>query len=144
MKNFINSIVFIFCVTGCATVFNGTTERISVNSTVQDAEITINGSFKGKTPAIIDVDRQVGNDVAQVKKEGYNQGSFQVKKTISPGWLIWDLGTCIFPITLCIPLVIDGITGSWMNVETSYVVLLNKKEETIKQSEFATETKVDE
>ena len=64
------TVVFCLVAGGCATIFSGTKQKISVNSNVDGAEIFINGILIGKTPFMGEVTREKEATLT-VKREGY-------------------------------------------------------------------------
>jgi len=108
---------------GCAAAFRDSKATIHVASAPQGATVEFEGNVLGETPSEVLVPRQ-GVSVLQVKKPGYEQGHFTLQRHISTGWLLGDLATCVIPVALCIPLLVDGVTGAWMNVEPEYSVSL--------------------
>ena len=103
---------------GCAAVFRGTKDTVTVESNPPGAEAN-NGPRKlGVTPAQFEVER---NGVTQVTltKNGYEDNIGTVKKSMNGAWVTLDIATCLF--TLCIPLLIDALTGGWYDVDERYV-----------------------
>jgi hypothetical protein len=88
--------------------------------------IDMAGRTLGTTPGEAKVPRQ-GPSIVHVKKEGYEQGQFVLDRSVSGGWLVWDVLTCVIPVMLCIPLIVDGATGAWMNVDEQYAVTLTRQ-----------------
>ena len=39
-----------------------------------------------------------------------------MNKGINPAWVTIDVLTCIIPVCLCIPILIDAISGAWYDV----------------------------
>lgn len=104
---------------GCAAVFRSSSPKVRVESEPEGAEV----ESGGKTPTEITASRGKTTNVT-VKKDGYAPHYGAVKRSINPLWLVWDIGTCVFPVTLCIPVVIDAITGAWYDVEEVHRVKL--------------------
>jgi hypothetical protein len=105
---------------GCAAVFRGTKQTVTVESAPAGAEATSGPRKVGTTPARFEVER---NGVTQVtvKKEGYEDSVGVVKKQMNPAWLTLDIVTCVVG---CIPLLVDALTGGWIDVEARYVATL--------------------
>ena len=107
---------------GCATVFRGQKQAMRFTSDPAGVDVKVNGHHVGQTPIDIegDRDRQPGINLT---KDGYD-GSVSLKKEIDTGWAVWDIGTCVIPITLCIPLIVDGFSGAWYSYDERYEVKL--------------------
>lgn len=69
MKNIYFALALSLC-TGCATIFNGTTQPISVNSNISGAEVHLDGQLLGHTPLTMMVHRRK-NASLLVTKPGY-------------------------------------------------------------------------
>jgi hypothetical protein len=110
-----------FSLIGCAAVFRSSKETVHVESNPNGAE-TKRGVVKlGVTPAEVEVDRGKVSQLI-VSKPGYEDEPLPVKRSLNPGWLILDIVTC--PFTFCIPLIIDGVSGAWYDVQTRYMATL--------------------
>jgi hypothetical protein len=48
-----------------------------------------------------------------------------VPKHLNAGWAVVDIATCVIPVALCIPLLVDAITGAWMDVDEQLRVRLS-------------------
>jgi hypothetical protein len=77
-------IVSILLMTGCATLFTGTSDDIYINSNPSGAEIMIGGLKVGKTPATLTIKRPGFNDKEVVLKlDGYERRTFILKKSFN-------------------------------------------------------------
>tara|TARA_B110001454_G_C12618692_1_gene391910 strand:+ start:346 stop:852 length:507 start_codon:yes stop_codon:yes gene_type:complete len=87
MQKRIVSIVIIvstLLMTGCATIFTGTSDDIYINSNPSGAEIMIGGLKVGKTPATLTIKRPGFNDKEVVLKlDGYERRTFILKKSFN-------------------------------------------------------------
>ncbi|QDQ29110.1 PEGA domain-containing protein [Chitinimonas arctica] len=72
MKKFSSAaaLLLVLLSTGCASIVDGTTQKLTVQSEPSGAEVTINGQSRGKTPLVTEIKRQ---DLAQmsVSLDGY-------------------------------------------------------------------------
>src|SRR4051812_43876712 len=117
----VTALALSFSLLGCAAVFRSSKETVHVESTPSGAE-TKRGVVKlGVTPADVEVDRGKVSQLV-VSKPGYEELPLPVKRNLNPGWLVLDIVTC--PFTFCIPLIIDGVSGAWYDVQTRYVATL--------------------
>jgi hypothetical protein len=107
--------------TGCAAVFRSSNPPVKIETDPPGADVE---SASSKSPTTIQASRSSTTNVS-VKKDGYAPYYGAVKRSLNPGWAIWDIGTCVFPIALCIPLLIDAISSGWMDVEETHHVRLD-------------------
>jgi hypothetical protein len=113
---------------GCAAVFRGTTETVHIESNPEGADATKSSVKIGTTPTDLAVSRSKSTQII-LTKPGYEERPVQVKTSINAGWLVLDIITCL--PTFCIPLIIDGVTGAWMDVEKRYVATLKPTDATV-------------
>jgi hypothetical protein len=113
--------------TSCAAVFREPKATIHVSSDPSNAVIDLGGNTVGTTPGEAEVPRQ-GLNIVNVKKRGYEQSQFVLDRSMNTGWLVWDVATCVIPVMLCIPLLVDGVSGAWIDVEGEYSVTLTRDE----------------
>jgi hypothetical protein len=83
---------------GCSSVINGQTQKISINSNVQGAEVTIDGVNVGRTPLINARIKRKDTSYLIVKKEGYRDYQQTLQTKLDP----WFWGNII----------IGGVLGS--------------------------------
>jgi hypothetical protein len=107
----------------CAAAFRGSKATIHVNSEPADAEVSVGGRTVGVTPGEAEVPRQ-GPSIVHVRKDGYAQSEFVLDRSVNAGWVVWDVATCVIPVMLCIPLLVDGVSGAWIDVDEQYKVRL--------------------
>jgi PEGA domain-containing protein len=105
---------------GCAAVFRGTTDTITIDSAPTGAEAKKGGQRIGVTPTMYEADRS-GVTQVSLSKPGYEEHNGTIKKRINAGWLTADILTCAFPVALCIPLIVDAISGAWFDLPKRYV-----------------------
>jgi PEGA domain len=107
---------------GCAVIFRDSHPKVRLESTPSEADATVKGRPVGKTPVETSVDRG-GLTVVTYSKASHHEHVGIVKKNVNGAWLTLDIVLC--PITLCIPLIVDGATGAWNNVPESYSARLD-------------------
>lgn len=77
---FIMALTFL---SGCATIFTGTTDQVSFDSNVPGVRVFIDGQFKGETPLTLTLSRNFMNGEkfdAKFEKGGYQTQEFQLKR----------------------------------------------------------------
>jgi hypothetical protein len=109
--------------TGCAYMFRGSRQAVAIDSSVKGADVRNEGQFLGAAPLRTELDRDRDQNL-QISKEGFVATQLHVRRRPSTGWFFWDIATCVIPITLCIPVLADGISGAWFDFEDSYAVKL--------------------
>lgn len=120
-------IVLSLSLCSCAAVFRGSKEHVRIESTPVGAEASLGPRKLGATPTQVDVDR---NGVTQVTlvKQGYEDNFGTLNKSINPAWVTIDVLTCIIPVALCIPILIDAISGAWYDVPERYAATMKPGE----------------
>jgi len=105
--------------TGCAAMFNGTTQVINIRSNNDDAKIFVNEQYMGKKSTVYTFKKNK-NYVIRAEKEGCKDNVIIPEKTFDPTTL---LGILIDWGIISI-LVVDGAaTGAWQEFDqTSYVI----------------------
>ncbi|MCF8345726.1 MAG: SHOCT domain-containing protein [Bacteroidales bacterium] len=102
---------------GCATVLTGTTQRVTVDSTPQGADIIIDGYMMGTTPTILRLDRDVnaiidgGKDI-RLELEGYYADGYYFDADIEPTTIL----NVFFPFGFAL----DAVSGAIMKYDSEY------------------------
>lgn len=118
-----NKIIIFTCIvltgSGCATMFNGASQQVSVRSNVDDVELYVNEHYIGKGNSITTFKKKK-NYTITARKEGCDAVTIPVSKSFDATTLLGifiDFGI----ITI---LIVDGIgTGAWQQFDqTSYVI----------------------
>ncbi len=92
-------------ISGCSTLVNGSSQSVSINSNVQDAQVTWNGAPIGKTPLTVQVKRGSSAQIT-VSKDGYISKTITADTSIEP--IFW--GNVIFGGVL--GSTTDGVNGN--------------------------------
>lgn len=111
------------CFTGCAAVFRDSKPRVHFESDPQGADTRIGDMQQQPTPVDVEIERS-GSTSVVMRKAGYQDHRATVKKKLNPGWLVVDLLDCVIPVALCIPLLVDAISGAWYDVPKRYMAKL--------------------
>jgi len=120
----ISLVVAMFLMTGCATLFTGTKDRITFNSNPSGATIYIDGVEQCKTPCTMNVKRSIADTDVEYKLDGYEtrlitlSKEFNIVSVINLGNLFgWG---------------IDAFTGSVMKYDRkTYDITLDDKKTSI-------------
>ena len=106
MKKLFTGIILSLSVSGCATIFTGTGDRITFNSKPEGAKILVNGIERGKTPSTIRVKRKLGDTYVTLKKNGFSDKTIVLEKEFN--------AVSIFNLWNILAWAIDGVSGSVM------------------------------
>ncbi len=102
-------VYFFACVstlsTGCSTLLNGTTQRLTVSTTPQGATVLVDGQMVGNTPCAV-VLRRARDYTLVLRKDGYDELSYPLSRVPSRATLgnIWLVGL--------FGLAVDGMSGA--------------------------------
>ena len=90
---------------GCATLFSGSTDTITFTSEPDGAEVVVDGLSRGRTPVTIPVERPgFGDQMVTLRLEGYDPVTFQ----LADGFNTVSLLNIFVPIGF----IVDAATGS--------------------------------
>lgn len=109
-------IAFSLSLVGCAAAFRPPKDTIHVDSTPVGAEVKKGDTSVGLTPTEFPVDRKKSTELT-ISKSGYEQYKGIPRRHINGAWITLDIATCVFPVALCIPLLVDALTGAWYDVD---------------------------
>ena len=91
---------------GCATIFQGSSDTIRLSSEPSEAKILLNGHEVGKTPKTVKLNR--GEEYyLEFVKEGYEKMGIKLDYSVGAGWIVLDF------LAGLVGLIIDGATGNW-------------------------------
>lgn len=98
---------------GCATIFTGSNETVSLSSEPSGAKVLVNGNDEGKTPLALKLKKGKEYSIEFVK-DGFESKSFRLTYSIGAGWIILDI--------LCgiVGVVVDAVTGNWNSFDQNY------------------------
>lgn len=121
LKVFSFFMVFVFLM-GCATLFKGTTEELSINSDPQRAQVYINGDLYGETPLSVRVESKKTYTI-EFRKEGYQTKAYKINNRVGAGWIILDV------LGGLIPVIVDAATGAWYHLDQTNVNMILEKQQ---------------
>jgi hypothetical protein len=121
---FVPLIAACLAVSGCAAVFKGSTQEVRFDAVPQGADVRIESQYVGTAPLETELRRGDSPNV-RVSKPGYADQTIHVQHHPDTPWFIWDIATCVVPVLLCIPVLVDAISGSWYSLEDEYRVKLD-------------------
>lgn len=109
--------------TGCAAVFKGGKQDVTFRAIPEGADVSQDGRYLGAAPTTAAVDRDRPPNIT-VSASGFQDGHVYMQKKADTPWFFWDVATCIVPVTLCIPVLVDAISGAWYSYDDTYTVKL--------------------
>jgi hypothetical protein len=106
---------------GCAAVFRESRPTVHVESDPPGAHASVKDvpRIASTTPIEVRVPR-TGISELRLRLSGFEEHHGSVRKHMNGWWLTADLATCIVPVLLCVPLLVDAISGAWTDVEGTY------------------------
>jgi len=104
----------VLLLSGCATLFKGPNERVSLSSDPKGAEVFVNDEYRGDTPLRLKLESRRSYRI-EFRKEGYRPKVVNISNHIGAGWIILDV------ITGLVPVLIDAVTGSWYGLDQTHV-----------------------
>jgi len=124
MKKFTSCMVlfsFIFLLSGCATLFKGTSEEVRFGSEPQKAEVWVNGAKMGETPISLKLESKKTYQI-EFRKEGYKPVQRNITNRVGAGWIILDV------LAGLIPIIVDAATGAWYSLDQKNVDAVLEKQ----------------
>ena len=117
--------IFACFLSGCGTIFTGSSDIISFKSNPSDATVYINGVDRGQTPTDVKVKRKLGESYAVLKKTGYEDKTLVLEQELN--------GVCFLNLLNVLAWAIDAATGSAMkySVRSYDAKLSQQSDETI-------------
>ena len=112
----------IFLLSGCATLFKGTSEEVRFGSEPGKAEVWINGQRMGETPFSLKLESKKTYTI-EFRKEGFKPVTKTITNHVGPGWIILDV--------LCglLPVIVDAATGAWYSLDQKNVDAILEKQQ---------------
>jgi len=103
---------------GCAAAFRDGKSPVRVESDPAGATVVAKEGT-GAAPFEVPVPRS-GITEVRVTMPGFEDHRGLVRKHVNGWWLALDLTTCIVPILICVPLLVDAVSGAWYDVDPKY------------------------
>lgn len=115
----ISALIGSLFLSGCAAMFNGSSQQVSIRSNVDDVELYVNEQYIGKGNGVTTFQKKKSYTIT-ARKKGCEQVTIPVSKSFDATTL---LGVFIDFGVISI-LVVDGVgTGAWQQFDqTSYVI----------------------
>ncbi len=100
-------IIALCFMSGCASMFSGSSEPVTFNSSPDGATVTVNGQVLGKTPTTITLKRKKDQFV-EFDKEGYTKQKMQIATSFNP----WVLANVLWCFACPLSTTTDFVTGA--------------------------------
>jgi hypothetical protein len=98
------ALVLVAVLSGCATLFGGGPDQVTIASRPPGATIRVNGNVVGQTPMVLAFDRD-SPALIQLDLDGYKPQSYELQKSFNT-WTILNL-------TDPFGWIVDFATGNW-------------------------------
>lgn len=102
-------VLALFSLSGCATIFSGTTQIVRIESSPPGALVEINGVSHGTTPATVPMKKNLSQPSVVLTKEGYQSKVFSPTSTFD---VVGILNILFWP-----GFAIDAVTGAMMKYD---------------------------
>ncbi|MGB2868959.1 MAG: PEGA domain-containing protein [Bacteroidota bacterium] len=113
MKQFLTSVTIMGAVSlvycGCATLINGTSEKVEIASLPPGATVWVDGTEEGVTPLTVSLKRKDDHSI-RMTYDGHEPVEFQMKSRAN--WKGWVLGDLLIIWLDGIPPLVDVLTGA--------------------------------
>ncbi len=112
--------VFLLVMSGCATIFKGTSDTIHVSSNPAGASVYVDGANMGSATNSVVVKKSLNPQTLVLKSDGYKDQALLVQRSFDP--------VSLFNIFFWPGFIVDAASGALMKAErNNYVVELEKK-----------------
>lgn len=98
----------------CGALFNGGPANVTVNSNPAGAEVWVDGTNRGITPATLQLSKDQNHTIT-LRRAGYQEQTVTLNRKLSTTYLILDI------LGGLIPVIVDAATGSWYVLDTNEV-----------------------
>lgn len=104
------ALVCAFFCTGCAAIFDGTSDEVTFNSTPPGATVSV-GEQTGTAPCTLKISKKIAK--ATFSLDGYGEREVEWKRSFGFGWLLMDvLFTPGFGLS---GILVDAVSAGWMS-----------------------------
>lgn len=106
----------------CATLFKGTSQEVSFNSSPQKARVIVNGADMGETPLALKLESKKTYTI-EFRAEGYKPRTYSIANHVGAGWIILDVFAGLVGV------IIDAATGAWFSLDQRNVDAILEKQQ---------------
>lgn len=105
---------------GCATIFSGSSDNVTIKSVPDGAKVEINGNSVGRTPVTVPIKRSLTPPQVQLKLDGYDSKFVVLQNSFNA---LSILNVFFFP-----GFIVDAATGTLMKYDlTTYETELDPR-----------------
>jgi hypothetical protein len=110
------AVLLLVCLTGCGTLFTGTTQSVQINSVPSGASVMVNNTYRGLTPTPVILKKGSTGQMVTLSKDGYKKKSFQPQTAFN------NIGLLNFATLYLMPIswLVDSCTGALYKYEPSF------------------------
>ncbi|MFP4527213.1 MAG: PEGA domain-containing protein [Candidatus Kapaibacterium sp.] len=94
----------------CGLIFSGTHDEVQMHSSPEQADIYIDGQYRGSTPMKLKL-RSDQDYLVEFRKEGYETRTVNLTCSVGAGYVILDI------LLGVVPIIIDAATGGWYTLD---------------------------
>lgn len=109
MKNSAIALISAVLLSGCATMFSGSTDPVTFKSVPDGAKVEINGNQIGRTPVTVPLKRSLTPPMVQLKLDGYEPKTLAIQNSFN--------GVSILNIFFWPGFIVDTATGTIMKYD---------------------------
>jgi hypothetical protein len=99
-------VLALLLLTGCATLFKGTNEKVNMQSSPIQADVYVNGLLMGRTPLQLNLAARKSYTI-EFRAEGYQPRVYHINNRVGAGWVLLDV------LLGLVPVIVDAATGAW-------------------------------
>ncbi len=114
-------VLIILLFNGCATIFHGTSDKVSFSSEPFGCKVYVNGQLMGDTPLELKLESKKSYSI-EFKKDGYESKTVQITNSIAGGYVVLDI---LFGF---VPVIVDAATGAWYTLDQDHVNAVLEKQ----------------
>ena len=114
--------VMVWLLSGCATVFKGTSNNVNFSSDPSAAKVYVNGYLMGSTPVKLKLESKKVYQI-EFKKEGFETKTFTITNHVGVGWVILDI------VLGLVPVIVDAATGAWYELDQDNINAILEKQQ---------------
>ncbi|MDH5715681.1 MAG: PEGA domain-containing protein [Candidatus Aminicenantes bacterium] len=114
--------VMVWLLSGCATVFKGTSNNVNFSSDPSAAKVYVNGFLMGTTPVKLKLESKKVYQI-EFKKEGFETKTFTITNHVGVGWVILDI------VLGLVPVIVDAATGAWYELDQDNINAILEKQQ---------------
>jgi len=115
------AIVLSVLLSGCATVFKGSTQKVNFSSDPASAKVYVNGQYMGTTPMELRLESKHQYTI-EFRKDGYANKTVLINSNVGAGWIVLDV---LFGL---VPVIVDAATGNWNYLDNTNVAAALEKQ----------------